>query len=282
MTSSNKSSKPSHPRLPTLSNKQLAQVYTLTKDMNLSTRTCPTCRQKIVEEAPGIEVWHPSTYKLYGQEFDCDCKWQLHLREHYILAGIPKDYWTLSADDFFGDPHALAEVQSYLDQWTDMRWHGMGLHLYSPNQGTGKTMLATLIAKNLILRGEHVVFITLKDAIRALNTDLDPKQEQFALLRHTPVLILDELIEPYTTAQQNYFAGELEYLIRFRTGGNGVTITTTNLTPDQLEEFYPRTFSLLEAKQTTIKVNGEDARKSGDIQLLEKEMIKHGWARPIC
>ena len=67
----------------------------------------------------------------------------------------------------------------------------------------------------------------------------------------------------------------------FRTSGNTVTIVTTNLTPDELEQEYARCFSLLSSKQIMINVNGSDVRKNGDKQLLDLELIANKEVRPI-
>lgn len=262
-------------------NKQFEEVEELAADKNINLRICPTCRQPKIEVAPGIWEWEASTYRLYGEEHECECKWQDTLRRHYLLAGIPSDYWTLSDEDFFGDKSALQEMQQYLQAWTDWKWHGIGLEFYSPIQGTGKTMLATLIAKDLIQRGERVHFTSFRDAIRLYDMPYEAREERTRLLRHTPVLILDEVGLSISAQQGAFFATELEDLVRFRTSGNGVTLITTNLAPDQLDHEYPRTFSLLAAKQRRIKVNGADARRSGDVDLVRMELIANKEARPI-
>lgn len=250
-------------------------------EKNLDLNTCPTCRQPRIEVAPGVWTWAESTYKLHGKEYKCDCAWQDDLRRHYLLADIPTDYWALSTDDFFGDSEALKATQEYLAKWDDWKSHGIGLEFYSVTQGTGKTMLASLIMKDLIQRGERAWFIHFRDAIRTYDMPFERREETVRRLRNTPVLVLDEVTPAFTSAQGDFFAAELEDLIRFRTGGNGVTIITTNMTPKALDQAYPRTFSLLASKSRKIQVFGTDARRDGDVDLMRMELILNHEARPI-
>lgn len=249
--------------------------------MNLDLNRCPTCRQKRIEVAPGVWTWPESTYKLNGKKYNCDCEWQDNLRRHYLLAGIPTTYWSLSDRDYFGDPVALVEVNDYLAQWDNYKSHGTGLEFYSPTQGTGKTMLATLVAKTLIQEREKVSFVFFRDAIRAYSLPEEKRDRFVNRIRTIPVLVLDEVGIAFTNAQHEFFAAELEDIIRFRTSGNSVTIITTNMTPEQLDHEYPRTFSLLEEKSHRIEVKGHDRRRSGEVAARNLEMELNGEVRPI-
>ncbi len=247
--------------------------------MDLS--ACPTCRHHRTEVAPGVWIWEPSEYKLYDKFYACDCQEQDELRRHFLLANIPMGYWTLGSDDFWGDPAALKATQDYLAHWQDMKWIGQGLEFYSARMGVGKTMLASIIAKALIRAGERVFFTSFRDAVRLYDLPFEMREAKVTRLRNTPVLILDEVGVAWSEAQKAYYATELEDLIRFRTSGTAVTIVTTNLTPDQLNDEYPRCFSLLAAKQISIHVKGDDARLNGDKKLVDIELAKAQEARPL-
>ena len=80
-------------------------------------------------------------------------------------------------------------------------------------------------------------------------------------------------------APRALFAEKVEELIRYRSNYNKVTILTTNLTPKELDEIYPRTYSLLAAKEQSIKVAGNDVRKEG-IWSVNKQLAENGESRP--
>jgi DNA replication protein DnaC len=202
------------------------------------------------------------------------------LRRHYLLAGIGEQYQRLDWEDFRGTPAVREAVGMLLDKWQNFKLHGMGLEFSSPNLGVGKTFAATHVGKELIKRGEKVIFMPFLEIIGLLGRDVDFRTAQEDRLRDSAVLILDEVVPPYTQAQGNLFSAKFEELIRYRTNFNRVTIMTTNLTPNKLHEHYPRTYSLLEAKQIRIEMGGKDARQDF-IGMENIELVANGEVRPI-
>jgi DNA replication protein DnaC len=273
--------------LPRMTNKQYEYVEDQAARRNISFNVCPTCaskRTEIVIDGKHTEEYdwpEDATFKLNGVEWACHCNDQINLLRHYILADIPNGYWRLGEKEYWGDPNALAKVKDYLDNWDQYKLNGFGIELYSPRMGVGKTMLASMLAKWLVQKGERVMFVPFKDILGLYKLHEDERYAILDRLRSTPVLILDEVRAGISDAQHAYMAGELEDLLRFRTSGSAVTIVTTNLTPEQLDEEYPRCFSLLSAKQLPIEVDGDDARKNGNKMLVDIELIKMGEIRPI-
>lgn len=266
-----------------MSNKQFEEVEDLARQSGIDLRECPTCgsKREEVEPGSGVYVWPESTYKLDGNELPCNCEEQVDLQRHYLLANIPDRYWTLTFDEFYGDDHAKNEAWKYLQNWDNMRRHGIGLQFYSPTQGTGKTTLATLIAKDLVKRGVSVYFIPFRSTVRLYEMPYEERKQWVTRLRETPVLVLDEVGAAISDAQRSFFAMELEELIRSRTSGKSVTIVTTNLTPEELDDQYPRTFSLLSECVKQIPVGGVDVRRKGHVQLDSIELAINGEAQPI-
>lgn len=212
---------------------------------------CPTCRAKKIEVAPHIYGWENGTYTLDGIEYDCDCDTQILLRKHYLKANIGDQYQRLNWDDYDGDDNLKKNVALYLDKWEGMRMLGMGLTLKGP-LGSGKTFAATHVGKELVKRGIDVYFISFDDVISAYQKS--NAEEIDRKLRQTGFLILDELIPHTSGAQSSYFQREFESVIRHRTNFNLPTIITTNMSEDDLLEKYPRSYSLLAAKQLPIDV----------------------------
>lgn len=185
-------------------------------------------------------------------------------------------------DDFWGDGNALAEAQGYLDKWIDYRAHGVGLGFYSESQGTGKTFLATYVARQLLKLGEPVYYINFRNIVSMFSSPYDVRIEEEASIKDALVLVIDEVAESYSAAQRALFAEKFEEIIRYRTNYGKVTVLTTNLTPEKLDEEYPRTYSLLAAKEKHINVNGKDARRHDGIWTLMQELIENGERKGIC
>ena len=93
----------------------------------------------------------------------------------------------------------------------------------------------------------------------------EERQVTEQLLRDTGVLVLDEIgTAMISVAQHEHYALQLGLLIRHRVSNNAVTIITTNMMPDRLEEVYPRTFSLLAHREWDIEVGPVPPNRIGD------------------
>jgi DNA replication protein DnaC len=266
--------------LPRLNNAEYDAVVKLARNSGIPLGQCPTCLSREIEVEPGVHGRENGTYQFRGTVFECDCDIQMLLRRHYLLAGIGEQYQRLDWEDFRGTPAVREAVGMFLDKWQNFKLHGMGLEFSSPNLGVGKTFAATHVGKELIKRGEKVIFMPFLEIIGLLGRDVDFRTAQEDRLRDSAVLILDEVVPPYTQAQGNLFSAKFEELIRYRTNFNRVTIMTTNLTPNKLHEHYPRTYSLLEAKQIRIEMGGKDARQDF-IGMENIELVANGEVRPI-
>lgn len=267
-------------KLPRLNNVEYESVAKLCRNSGIPINQCPTCLSKPIEIAPGVWGWENGTYRYRGEEHKCDCETQKNLRVHYLLANIGEQYQRLNWNDFNGSQEAADAVALLLGTWDSWKLNGMGLEFNSPIQGTGKTFAATHVGKELVKRGESVYFTPFVDVANLLTQEDSYRQEVENRLRDTAVLILDEVVPAISSAQRAFFANRFEELIRYRTNFNRVTIMTTNLEPDRLHEEYPRTYSLLEAKQIRVEMTGEDQRMNR-IAFENLELVANAEVRPI-
>ncbi len=221
-----------------------------------------------------------STYYYDDEDHPCNCQEQETLFRHYLLARIPQEYMRLGVDSYFGDADAMAEAQTYIENWRKLRRYGLGIGFYSKVQGTGKTFLAMMIAKELVKQGEKVYCIFFRRMVEIFEMDRKARQAEEKRIRDCTVLVLDEVARPVSEAQRALFAEKFEELIRHRSNYNKVTILTTNLTPEELDDIYPRTYSLLAAKEQSVYVNGTDVRKE-QLNDLIKDLALNGEVRPI-
>lgn len=274
---------PSTRHLPMMSDKEYDYVIEQARIKGEDLSRCHTCGAERETPVPGVDLGWPtdSKYKYQGEWHACDCTWQDELRRHYLLANIPRGYWTYGPEEYFGDPKAWESAQGYLSNWSAYKRTGMGLDFYSADQGTGKTFLVSYVLRNLIQLGERCYYLRFREIFGLFNRPYEARRDEEDRLNRTPVLVLDEIGKPISGAQGEYFAVEFENLVRTRTDDNLVTLMTTNLLPDELDHYYPRTYSLLSAKQLRYEIHFEDARRSGDVQFLDIALAEAGEARPI-
>lgn len=261
-----------------LTNKETDQVDELVKAAGLHLDECPTCHSRNTQWEPDVYGRVNGTYKLWGVEYPCDCDDQIQLYRHYLLAGIGDQYQRLNWNDFTGSQEAKEAVSVFLDKWENFKQHGMGVEFSSPNLGVGKTFAATHLGKQLVQLGERVFFTPFLDIMGAYQREDADEYDEF--LRNVTWLILDEVRPPWTDRQGALFSDRFEALVRHRQNYNRPVIMTTNLTPEQLNENYPRTYSLLEAKQVRVEMTGEDVRQ-GKIAQENLELLIAGEVRPI-
>ncbi len=271
-----------HKRLPLLTNKQSEQVDRIVGSKTAhAINECPTCRSKAVEVGEGVWRWPESTYYFLGQRHDCDCAQQVDLFRHYVYARIPEDYMRLDWQDWKGDDEAWKQAQDYVDNWDKLRRYGLGCGFYSETLGTGKTMLATYIAREVIKKRASAYFVRFRSLFTIMEWEKEERFEAEERIRESTLLVLDEISEPISDKQGSFYATIIEDLIRQRTDFGKPTILTTNLEPDQLDGYYPRTFSLLSAKQRMISVTGGDIRRGDGALTFNEELALNDETRPI-
>lgn len=257
-----------------LTNEEFDRVQAMAESNGIPIDQCPTCLVTRVErEEEGIV----GSYVYHGETHQCDCREQIDLRTHYLLANIGDQYQRLSWSDFEGSEEVKENVSRFLTNWDAAKLNGLGLEFTSEKLGVGKTFAATYVARQLVQRSERVYFVQFLEVVSALSKQ-DSDLEK--TLKESTVLVLDEVIEGISGPQQALFATKFEELIRHRTNFNKVTIMTTNLTPAQLHAAYPRTYSLLEAKQIRLIMKGTDFRES-TIALEKIELLMNGERAPI-
>jgi len=240
---------------------------------------CPTCDSKkdVIPGSGGVRERIQGTYRYMGKQYDCECDAQIALRARYLVANIGEQYQRLDWNEWSGCERTKELVDLYLNGWEQFFRQGMGIELFSSALGTGKTFAATHIGKELIKQGQSVYFIPFVEMTAAF--DRQDSEYIAERIRTSGFVILDEVIPPISEAQRSFFSVQLEALIRHRTNNNLPTIMTTNMNQETLNRAYPRTYSLLSAKQTRQEVAGTDRREY--IGFKEMEIIANGETRPI-
>lgn len=210
---------------------------------------CPTCDGKL---------------RYFGEDdlfHDCDCNKQLGFEKHYFAANIGKRYHTLGIDDFLTEDAVVIRVivEDYLADFEDNFAYGLGLVFYG-GLGTGKTLLACHILKELIKQGRHCYFVQFDDLIDTWGkrwSDENAAHELNRNMKRADVLVVDDL----STDKRNiegFLSSGLESVVRYRYNNSLPTIVTTNLSQDRQYIEFPRVFSLLSAINVWVEMKTKD------------------------
>lgn len=241
-----------------LSNAELARLKNEYPEV---TDRCPTCNDK-------------KAYVWAGQERECLCSEQKRLQLRYLHAGIGSHYHRLSWSDLDISPRVLDVVTDYLDNAWEYIVRGMGLMFYGP-VGTGKTLLMTLVLKELVKADYDCYDATFAAAVENFTATWGNKHdEQKAVFARrfmrSRVLGLDDLGKEGKTSNrlpQTTF----DYILRTRVDNNRPSILTTNMTGNELVHGYgAAVLSLLVEQSIEVEMLGGDFRpKSHDRTLGE-------------
>lgn len=216
---------------------------------------CPTCAKT-------------GTYRWQGVEHTCDCARQLQLAKHYSAAGIGVGYQRLDWGDFDGDEVLLTQVLKYLENHQRYIDRGIGL-LFHGRIGTGKTLVATLIIKELIKRGYSCFVTTFAETIESFTASWGSREskDRFAeKFMGSQVLLLDDLGRELRTGS-NLPQSTFDMILRRRVSENRPTIVTTNSTPAELGTGYgAQVLSLLMEQSIAHEFTGEDFRPRANLR----------------
>lgn len=237
------------------------QLYAIYPDLPKSHMDgCPSCGKNRGPMVDGELV-------LDGLRVQCNCQDQLQRHKHYLNSGIGLTYQILGWKDFKGDPAAMARVTEYMENLDSRIESGIGLLFYGTQYGTGKTMLAYLVLKELVLRGYKCYATTYGDMLASMKAGWrDDKYAKWYKnkIDSAQILVIDDVGKELmqTGGFNNEFSRQtLDGLIRARVQQSRPTIITTNMDLDGLTVNYGAPLvSLLTECMEPIHVMGNDYR----------------------
>jgi DNA replication protein DnaC len=206
-------------------------------------------------------------------DYPCECSRKL---EYYIgldEAGVDREYWTLTFNDWKGDEVAKNLVVSYLEKLDNAYDKGVGIVLWG-NHGTGKTMLSSFILKKAMISKRSIRFITMGELTDLFRRKIEDKEAEIFYedkVKNVDFLCIDNLGSEYVpqTTNNTYTLSQYDTLARHRKRNLLPTILTTNLDQgDFIRQYGPAVSSLYSGCSIFIKVNGLDFRST--INSMEK------------
>ena len=185
---------------------------------------CPTCGKD------GKFNWRGITYI-------CDCAQQLQLYKLYLSSGIGAPYQRLGWKDYQGDPELVQVLRKYVEDHEQYIASGEGLFFQGP-VGTGKTMLATLVLKDLLKEGYSVYAKTFSQAIDMFTAGwYDDEERKYFHKKFvaSQILLLDDIGREHKTRLSE---STFDSILRTRVQEGRPTLITTNMTIDEMESGY--------------------------------------------
>ena len=196
----------------------------------------------------------------------CECLSTFSRYADLYAAGIDREYWDVSFDDWKGDPLAKDLVERYVKNIDVACNEGLGF-LFWGNSGTGKTMLCSIILKEAMKKKYSIKFITmaeLLDVVRKKIGDESVEKMYNETIKEIDFLCIDNLGSEYIPQKSSnqYVIAEFDTLARYRKRNMLPTLLTTNLNPTDFANTYGVAISsLYTGCSAIIEVSGVDYRQ---------------------
>jgi len=259
---------------------QLCQRYPKLSRKTINGKfVCPTC--PAIKDADGVIVGNQGWYITDGgKRAECDCELQWRMYYWYLYSNIEEDLQRMDWDEWKSTDNDVLETSiKYLNNHQGFVDEGMGIVMCGP-PGTGKTMLTTLITKELVKLGYDVMFMLFADLTSAYTKgwkDLEARERFENDIVRADVLVLDDVGKEITSTVST---GTFDVVLRNRNHSNRPTFFTSNLTQRELENKYAGSIiSLITGKDFLVEMVGEDFRPIS--RELRRKRVESGWRRPI-
>lgn len=184
-------------------------------------------------------------------------------------ANIPERYWNVRFSEIPEGLDYREKVGKYLSDLPDMLDKGIGLYLWSLQNSTGKTSIATLVIKQA-LRHRKTAFFEESGRLKNLLIKGDNFEEGVTIenrVLNVDVLVIDDIGKEYRT-QSGFAENQLETIVRARVQNMKTTIMTGNVHPKDLKNIYSEDFSaLLRESMVQLNIVGHDFRAEREREL---------------
>lgn len=197
------------------------------------------------------------------------------IRESYnptslVSRGVPRKFVDVVYGEFKFSGNIDKIIRRYLENIPIMFRDSVNLLLTGPN-GTGKTLVSSLIVKEAYLRRFQSRMITYQELLDLNLSKEEEEQDKFRIIISSEFLVIDE-VGKEIFAKSGYNITRLEEIIRKRDTLGYPTIVCTNLNPRDLKDTYGNSIdSLIRGNSLTLVFSGSDNRPQA---LREKEGVR--------
>lgn len=177
-------------------------------------------------------------------------------------ANVPPRFWNVKLSEIPEHLEYRDKVRKYLEKMDEMLENGIGLFLYSDENSTGKTSIAVLALKQA-LRLRRTAYFEESGRLKAALIRAEEFEENIPIerrIRTVDLLVLDDVGKEYRT-ESGFAENTIESVLRDRSQSMRLTIMTSNLKPNKIEQVYSADLAaLLRETMIPLRISGYDWR----------------------
>lgn len=240
---------------------------------------CPTCSDD------GTFRWYAEGSRDEEDvvTYQCPCSDQFLLHRRFLWSGIMERDQRAAWEDFEAITEEVAEgLARYLDSKDTFVRSGVGMVFWGPT-GTGKSLAAALLAKQIVVEGHDVYMQTQEGVVDAFADGWKDRVDRRWFnqrVRNAEVLFIDGVGRERNRSAESVSVSILEQVLQHRSSRDLPTFLVSHETPDALARGYGRvTASLLEERSITVRFTGENWR--GKVLERKEREGDLGLTRPL-
>jgi DNA replication protein DnaC len=184
----------------------------------------------------------------------CKCYKEIEMKKKFHFAKIPEKFQGMTLRDFNINVYLTSEGKelgglakkaalNYIKHFSVFKQEGKGLFLYSEVKGSGKTLLLSCLANELVITHEvELIFIKADNLLSELKAAFGDNQRVMYLtkkFRDVEVLMIDDLgVEAGNDKASDWIERTFTGIIDERLEKKKVTFISSNYLIDKLDDVY--------------------------------------------
>jgi len=243
-----------------------------------SLKDCVTCRGQKT-----FRWWVEHGFSDEIGEYECPCAEQFVLYKYLLNAGVGLRYQRYGIGDLDDLPPKILEAaEDYLGNSDYYIGQGVGLYFHG-DRGTGKTLLATILLKQLLDEGVDGYFTTFNDMLDnfAAGWSNDAQRSWFdSRVRNAPLLVVDDIGKEHAN-RVGMSSVAVDNIFRARVQNALPTIITTNLTAKEMKDRYSSALETIAGQAMYCEFEGVSYRNSEMELARRRAELENKLTRPI-
>lgn len=235
-------------------------------------KDCP-CLEACKNEIKGCYLYPKVNNKVINFEYNtCRYKNNEKYKDNLTIFDVPKSIKEASMKDIYKNDKAripvIKELKKFISEYK-LGKGTKGIYLHG-SFGCGKTYLIAALFNELAKKNVKSIIVHVPELLRDLKESFSTSySSKFSELKHTPLLLLDDIGAEYLTAWGRDEV--IEPILQYRMDEHLPTFFTSNFTLEELEKHFSVTNNSVD-KVKAKRIMERIRQLSVDVELISKNL----------